>query len=73
LFNKEQKDKIFRNYITECLKILCENTCVPANYYSNGKLGKYITLSYDEIINPKPQEDIDPHAVINRIKSKFRG
>jgi hypothetical protein len=73
LFNKEQKDKLFKNYITECLKILCENTCVPANYYSNGKSGKYITLSFDEIINPKPQEDIDPHAVINRIKSKFRG
>ena len=45
-FQKEQKDKAYRLYVTDALKIITENTAK-----ANG--GTYLTGRYAELIEPK--------------------
>lgn len=58
------EQEAYRNYVTECLRIITENTAKFAG-------GKYIERSFDEMLSPKPQKSSD--EIIDNIKSKFRG
>ncbi len=58
------EQEAYRNYVTECLRIITENTAKFAG-------GKYIERSFDEMLSPKPQKSAD--EIIGNIKSKFRG
>lgn len=62
----------YRNYTARCLRILTENTAVPAGYYSNGKTGAYLSLEFDEIINPKPVKEHKKGEITEKIKQKMR-
>ena len=45
-YESQQRDLVYRIYVTDCLRIISENTA---------KMGgeSYITAKYEDIINPK--------------------
>ena len=45
-FNQHQRDLAYRIYVTECLRIISENTAKMGG-------GSYITAKFADIINPK--------------------
>lgn len=62
----------YRSYIARCLRILTENTAVPAGYYSNGEAGSFFQMEYDDIVNVKPQKEHKKGEIADRIKAKMR-
>ncbi len=64
-FKKEQHEKAYRNYVTDALKILTENTAK-----ANG--GKYLQLRYAELFEPTKEETRSAEEVIENIKEKLR-
>lgn len=53
-----------QNYALECLRMITENT-------AKDRGGKYIEISFDDIVSPKPQRSAD--EIVESIKTKFRG
>ena len=49
-FNQHQRDLAYRIYVTDCLRIISENTSKMGG-------GSYITAKFADIINPKPVDD----------------
>ena len=49
-FNQHQRDLAYRIYVTDCLRIISENTAKMGG-------GAYITAKFADIINPKPVDD----------------
>ena len=48
-FNHHQRDLAYRIYVTDCLRIISENTAKPGD--------SYITAKFSDIINPKPVDN----------------
>ena len=48
-YQSQQRDFAYRIYITDCLRIISENTAKMV-------CGSYITAKLSDIINPKPVE-----------------
>ena len=46
---KATEEKIFRDYVAECARLMTENSAKYAG-------GSYIKAHYDDIVNPKPQD-----------------
>ena len=63
-FQKEQKDKAYRLYVTDALKIITENTAKL-----NG--GTYLTGRYAEMIEPRKEETRTAEEIIDTIKEKL--
>ena len=63
-FQKEQKEKAYKVYITDALKIIAENTAK-----ANG--GSYLTARYAELIEPKKEETRTAVEIINVLKEKL--
>lgn len=59
-FNKE---KSYQLYITECLRMITENTARFGG-------GSYMQLKYSELIEPKPQDNRTADEIIQGIKTK---
>ena len=49
-YQSQQRDFAYRIYVTDCLRIISENTAKMGG-------GSYITAKLADIINPKPVED----------------
>ena len=49
-FNQHQRDLAYRIYVTDCLRIISENTAKIGG-------GSYITAKFADIINPKPVDN----------------
>ena len=49
-FNQHQRDLAYRIYVTECLRIISENTAKMGG-------GSYITANFSDIINPNPVDN----------------
>ena len=49
-FNHHQRDLAYRIYVTDCLRIISENTAKICG-------GSYITAKFADIINPKPVDN----------------
>lgn len=49
-FNQHQRDLAYRIYVTDCLRIISENTAKMGG-------GSYITAKFADIINPKPVDN----------------
>ena len=49
-FNQHQRDLAYRIYVTDCLRIISENTAKTGG-------GSYITAKFSDIINPKPVDN----------------
>lgn len=73
LFQKEQEDRAFRTYITECLRYISENTAkTAAAMIGDGAEVKYISKPFDDILNPKPQDTRTPEEIIAKMKEKIK-
>ena len=49
-YQSQQRDLAYRIYITDCLRIISENTAKMGG-------GSYITAKFPDIINPKPVDN----------------
>ena len=49
-YQSQQRDLAYRIYVTECLRIISENTAKMGG-------GSYITAKFPDIINPKPVDN----------------
>ena len=49
-FNQHQRDLAYRIYVTDCLRIISENTAKMCG-------GSYITAKLADIINPNPVDN----------------
>ena len=58
------ENEMWRKYTARCLRLATENTAGMVN-------GKYITVEYEDIINPKPEEKRTADEIINDIKDKI--
>lgn len=65
LFEKEREEKLFKSYVSECLRIIAENTAKFAG-------GNYIELKYSDLIEPKPAERRTAEEIISGIRSKLQ-
>lgn len=65
-FNKEQKDKIYKVYVTDVLRSISENTAKSVQ-------GSYIKARYLDIIDPPKEETRTPEEIIENIRNKLRG
>ena len=73
LFKKEQEEKLYHNYVAECLRITTENTAKIASMISRDETEcKYISLSFNDILNPKPVETRTSEEVIDGIQNKLQ-
>ena len=50
-YQSQQRDLAYRIYVTDCLRIISENTAKMVNG------GSYITAKFEDIINPKPADN----------------
>jgi hypothetical protein len=65
LIERQSEELAFRVYLTNCAKILTENTAKSAG-------GSYLTKSYLDIINPPPPETRTPEQVKQQILGKLK-
>ena len=49
-YQSQQRDLAYRIYVTDCLRIISENTAKMGG-------GSYITAKFPDIINPKPVDN----------------
>lgn len=65
-WKKSENDNIYRIYVTDCLKLIAENTAK----FSNGGI---IQTRYYDILNPAQDNATNETAdeIINRMKSKL--
>lgn len=63
-FHNEQKLKAYETYITDCLRLISENTAKQSG-------GSYIKARYAEIIDPPKEEKRSANEVISDIRSKL--
>lgn len=73
LFKKEQEEKIYKNYVAECARIVTENTAKIASLLSRGETEiHYMSMSFHDIIDPKPVEKRTSEEVIESIGNKLQ-
>jgi hypothetical protein len=63
LFKNQQEEKAYKNYVTECLRIITENTAKFGG-------GSYMQIKFSELIDQKPQDDRTADEIIQGIKEK---
>ena len=49
-YQSQQRDLIYRIYVTNCLRIMTENTAKQAG-------GNYMTAEYEDLIKPKKKDN----------------
>ena len=49
-YQSQQRDLAYRIYVSDCLRIISENTARISN-------GSYVTAKFTDIINPKPVDN----------------
>lgn len=49
-YNQHQRDLAYRIYVSECLRMVTENTAKMSN-------GTYTAVKFEDIINPKPVDN----------------
>jgi hypothetical protein len=73
LFQKEQEDRALRTYITECMRHISENTAKTASaLLGENAEAKYMSVSFEDIIHPKPQDKRTPEEIILKMKEKIK-
>ena len=56
--------ELWRKYTARCMRMIGENTAGMVN-------GKFISVEYEDIINPKPEEKRSADEIIGGIKDKL--
>lgn len=72
LFKKEQEEKLYKKYVAECARIVTENTARILSTLTHGDDCKYIGLSFEEMLNPKPIDNRTAEEVIDAISDKLQ-
>ena len=73
LFQKEREDRVYKQYISDCLRIITENTAQTVAWLSRGEAEvKYIGQSLSEILEPKPVETRTSEEIIAGIENKLQ-
>lgn len=73
LFKKEQEEKLYRNYVAECLRISTENIAKITTLLTGGKEEcKYVGVSFEDMINPKPIKQQTSDEIIEHISNKLQ-
>lgn len=49
-YQSQRRDLIYRIYVTDCLRIMTENTAKKVG-------GNYVTAEYEDLIKPKKKEN----------------
>ena len=62
-FSQKQKERVFKAYVTDCLKHIAENTAKMGG-------GGYITARFDDLLN-KPTKEHKKGEIAKKIKSKL--
>lgn len=65
-FHKEQQEKAYHIYVTDCLRVITENTAKQGG-------GSYIKLRYADVIEPHKEETRTAEEIITSLKEKLRG
>lgn len=65
-FKKEQHEKAYKNYVTDALRIITENTARAVNN------GIYLKARYAELIEPIKKEERTANEIIDDLKQKLR-
>lgn len=60
----DMKNEVYARYTARALQILTENV-------ANTLGGKTLSISYDDLINPKPADNRSAEEIINSIKNKI--
>jgi hypothetical protein len=58
------ENEVWLKYMARCLRLMTENTAGMVN-------GKLISVEYEDIINPKPEEKRSADEIINGLKNKI--
>ena len=58
------ENEVWRKYTARCLRLVAENTAGMVS-------GKLISVEYEDIINPKPEEKRSADDIINGMKNKI--
>ena len=56
-YQSQQRDLIYRIYVTNCLRIITENTAKQAG-------GNYMTAEYMDLIHPKKKDDKTGNEIV---------
>lgn len=62
--NADLENEVWRKYMARCLRLMTENTAGMVQ-------GKMMTVEYEDIINPKPEEKRSADEIINGLKNKI--
>lgn len=65
ILKRDEHAEAYRVYVTDALKIICENTARYAG-------GSCIEMRYIDLINPKPEDTRTGDDVIEHMKLKLR-
>lgn len=60
-------ERSFRAYITDCVKLLLENTAVPAAYCSKGTEGKVVSVRWMDAVDPRPKEEKSAGEIVAQV------
>ena len=60
----DHENEVWRKYTARCVRMIGENTAGMVN-------GKFISVEYEDIINPKPEEKRSSDEIIESIKDKI--
>ena len=60
----DHENEVWRKYTARCMRMIGENTAGMVN-------GKFISVEYEDIINPKPEEKRSADEIIGNIKDKL--
>ena len=61
---QEIESDVYREYVSSCLRIITENTAGMVN-------GTYMTIDFNDLINPKPVEQYEQGEITERIRNKL--
>lgn len=68
---QQQKNELYRVYVTDTLKNIAENTANVSA--ANGVSGKYSTKRYYDVLHPAPEDNRSAEEIITSIKDKLNG
>lgn len=60
----DAETELWRKYTARCMRMIGENTAGMVN-------GKFMSIEYEDIINPKPEEKRSADEIIGGIKDKL--
>ena len=65
LLKEEIEKELLRSYSTRCLRIITENTAMLSQ-------GHYISIDFDDILNPKVEPEENNLNAASNIRAKLR-